>query len=202
MTSTIVHLPMERLRLPADALALHRVSVPAVISGEARLGAALEQQALAHDARAIWIGYPNLQRAALGLVELLSADWPCREQPKGSSAIQAVLNAIRAVRQGMDRQESASDQITANFLQGLATAAADTAGTVAWGFQGPRPVEPFDLWSGSFGRWCRDSALTEVRFYRIGGASSCETEGTRMKLLCAVACARDVGIASRWRTTS
>ena len=202
MTSTIVHLPLQRLRLPADALALHRVSVPASLSGEARLKAALEQQALAHDARAIWIGYPNLQRAALGLVEQLSPDWPCRNQPQASSAIQAVLNAICAVREGMDRQESAREQITGNFLQGLASAAADTAATVAWGFQGFRPVEPFELWSGSFGRWCRDRALTEVRFYRMGGASSCETEGTRMKLLCAVACARDVGIASRWRTTS
>lgn len=202
MTSNLVHLSTPKLRQPADALAVHSVCVTAAIAGEARLKAALEQHALAYDARAIWIGYPNLQRAAFGLVEQLSADWPCRGQPDASAAIQAVLNAIREVRKGMERQESGRDQITANFLQGLASAAADTAGTVAWGFHGPRPVEPLELWSGSFERWCRDSALTDVRFYRGGGPSSCETEGTRMKLLCAVACARDVGIASRWRTTS
>lgn len=202
MTSTLVHLPPPLRPQALDALALHSVCLPSAIAGDARLEAALEQHALAYDARAIWIAYPNLQRAAFGLVDQLSADWPCRGRPDASAAIQAVFNAIREVRQGMERQESGRDQITANFLQGLASAAADTAGTVAWGFHGPRPVEPFELWSGSFERWCRDSALTDVRFYRSGGPSSCETEGTRMKLLCAVACARDVGIASRWRTTA
>jgi hypothetical protein len=202
MTSTLVHLPTPHLRQPADALALHGVCVPAPIAGEARLEAALEQHALSYDARAIWIGYPNLQRAAFGLVEQLSADWPCRGQPDASAAIQAVVLAIRDVCHGLERRENSREQITANFLQGLASAAADTAGTVAWGFRGVKPVEPFELWSGSFERWCRDNALTDVRFYRSGGPSSCETEGTRLKLLCAVATARDVGIAIRWRTAS
>lgn len=202
MTSTLVHLPAPNRSRLLDAPALHRVCMPAAVSGPARLQFALEQQSLAYDARAIWIGYPNLQRAALALVEQLSADWPCHDQPDASAVIRAVLHAIREVRHGMERDESGRDQITANFLQGLASAAADTAGTVAWGFRGPRPVEAFEVWSGSFERWCRDCALTDVRFYRSSGSSACETEGTRLKLLCAVASARDVGIASRWRTTS
>lgn len=202
MTSTLFHLPAPHLPRPLDALAFHSVSVPAAASGPARLQAALEQQFLAYDARAIWIGYPNLQRAALALVEQLSVDWPCRDQPEASASIRAVLHAIQEVRDGMERQESGREQITANFLQGLASAAADTAGTVAWGFRGPKPVEAFAVWSGSFDLWCSDSALTHVQFYRSSGPSSCETEGTRLKLLCAVASARDVGIASRWRTTS
>jgi hypothetical protein len=200
MTSTLVHLPVPSRPLDADAL--HSVRVPTAESGPARLQAALEQHSLAYDARAIWIGYPNLQRASLALVEQLSADWPCRGEATASAAIQAVLLAVREVCGGLERRENSREQITANFLQGLASAAADTAGTVAWGIRGQTPVEPFELWSGSFERWCGLNALTQVRFYRSGGPSSCETEGMRLKLLCAVASARDVGIASRWRTTS
>jgi hypothetical protein len=200
--ATLVHLPAPLRPQPRDALALHSVAVPATGSGPERLDAAIEGQGLGYDARAIWIGYPNLQRAALALVDRLSPDWPCRGDSQASAAIQAVLCAIREVRRGMAREENSRDQITANFLQGLAGAAADTAGTVAWGFRGATAVESFELWSGSFEQWCRDRALTEVRFYRGGGQSSCETEGTRLKLLCAVASARDVGTACRWRTSS
>lgn len=200
MTSTLIHLPAPRSSLPLDALTLHRVAVPAAVPGEARLATAIDRQGLAYDARAVWIGYPNLKRAALMLVEQLSPDWPCRGRPNSSAAIRAVLHAIRSVRQGVERSESSRDQITANFLQGLASAAADTAGTIAWGFQQSTPIGPFEVWSGSFDRWCRECALTDVRFYRSDNPSSCEAEGTRLKLLCAVASARDVGIASRWRT--
>jgi hypothetical protein len=202
MATTVINLPAASLSQPLDALALHTVVMPVSGSGPERLAAAIEQQGLGYDARAIWIGYPNLKRAALALVDRLSPDWPCRDEPQESAAIQAVLRAIREVRQGMSREESSRDQITANFLLGLASAAADTSGTTAWGFRAATPVEPFELWSGSFERWCLDRALTDVRFYRAGGQSSCETEGTRLKLLCAVASARDVGIVSRWRSVS
>lgn len=178
----------------------HTVQVPPATASRQRLEAAIEAAGLGYDARAIWMGYPNLRAAADRLVDLFSADWPCRGLEEDSAAISAVLEAIRRVKEGMLYQEDTRNLIIANFLHGLATAADDVMGTVAWGFQRGRLVGAFDPLICGFEEWSRREQLTEVRFYFCEGLSASEFEGCRLKIMCAVADARDVGVAARYRS--
>jgi hypothetical protein len=177
----------------------HTVLVPQAIASRQRLDTAIEAAGLSYDARAIWLVYPNLRLAADRLVELFSADWPCRGAPRQSAAISAVLQAIQQVKEGMRNQEDTRNLIVANFLHGIGTATDDIAGTVAWGFQRDRPVGPFDALATGFDAWTRRERLTEVRFFMSESLSASEVEGFRLKILCAVANARDVGVATRYR---
>lgn len=177
----------------------HTVSLPPAVPSQQRLEAAINAAGLSYDARAIWLVYPNLRAAADRLIELFSADWPCRDAARESAAISAVLAAIRHVKEGMRNHEDTRNLIVANFLQGLATAADDIAGTVAWGFERGRPVGAFDALASSFDTWSRRERLTEVRFFFGDGLSASEVEGFRLKILCAVANAKDVGVATRYR---
>ncbi len=177
----------------------HTVAVPPAIGSQQRLEAAIDAAGLSYDARAIWLVYPNLRAAAERLVELFSSDWPCRGAAREPAAIAAVLQAIQHVKEGMRNQEDTRNLIVANFLHGLATAADDIAGTVAWGFQCGRPVGPFEALGCGFDAWCRRERLTEVRFFIGEALSASEVEGFRLKILCAVASAKDVGVATRFR---
>jgi hypothetical protein len=87
----------------------------------------------------------------------------------------------------------------ANFLQGLSTVADDVAGVIAWGYQKDKAMEQYDSAKGSFAEWSSGGGFTEVRFHFAEDQSTSEVEGTRLKLLCAVASAKDVGIASRYK---
>lgn len=175
------------------------VPLPPSIPSEQRLQAAIDAAGLTYDARAIWLVYPNLRAAADRLVELFSADWPCRGATQDSAAIAAVLQAILHVKEGVRNHEDTRSMIVANFLQGLATAADDIAGTVAWGFQRGQAVGALDILRDSFDAWSRKGKLTEVRFFCSEGLGASEVEGFRLKILCAVANAKDVGAATRYR---
>ncbi len=179
--------------------ALHTVTLPGLQPTGERLKHAIDQAGLAYDARAIWLGYPNMLVAAERLVELLSLEWPSRQAVTQPAAIAAVLVAIRRVKEGMGQNEVTREMIVANFLHGLATVVNDVVGVSAWGYQKERPVEQYDATKGNFADWSRAGDFTEVRFYFAEELSQSEVEGTRLKLLCAVASAKDVGIAARFK---
>ena len=70
---------------------------------------------------------------------------------------------------------------------------------MAWGFERGRPVGAFDALGSSFDTWSHRERLTEVRFLFGDGLTASEVEGFRLKILCAVANAKDVGVATRYR---
>jgi hypothetical protein len=199
MASNVVSITSAPGGPSAATPAQHTVPVPPAVASQQRLESAIEAAGLTYDARAIWLVYPNLRAAADRLVELFSADWPCRNVAREPAAILAVLQAIKHVKEGMRNQEDTRNLIVANFLHGLATAADDIAGTVAWGFQHGRPVGSFDPLGTSFEKWSQRERLTEVRFFIGETLMSSEVEGFRLKILCAVANAKDVGVATRYR---
>ncbi|MDO9099803.1 MAG: hypothetical protein Q7V53_03530 [Caldisericota bacterium] len=186
-------------RLPALADALSVLNLPLSACGSKRLDEVINKAGLAYDARAIWLGYPNLRKAAERLVEMLTSEWPSLSLATDSAAIQAVLTGIVRVKEGFAQHEDTREMIVANFLQGLATVADDITGVTAWGYQQERAMEQFDSTAVSFDTWIRDSDFTEIRFYSAEKLSSNEIEGTRLKILCSVASAKDVGVATRLR---
>lgn len=186
------------LRKPAVEV-LHTISMPMSDPGMARLQQAIERAGLAYDARAIWMGYPNMEQATIRLMKLYSADWPSRRDATSSAVIEAVLAAIRNVKTGWDRDERTRDLTVANFLDGIGSIADDVAGVCAWGYEKDKPIEQYASEKGSFLEWTQASSFTEVRFYFAEEQSQREIDGTRWKLLCAVASTKDVGIVHRYK---
>ena len=186
-------------RLPSAAESMCSVKPAIQPAGAPRLDAEISKAGLAYDARALWLAYPNLRDAADRLIDLLSAEWPSRRVTTDSAAVQAVLTAIARVKEGFTQHEDTRDMIVANFLHGIATVADDIAGVTAWGFNKEKAVEQFDPTLGSFDAWARGGDFTDIRFYFAEKLSTSEVEGTRLKILCAVASAKDVGVATRFK---
>ncbi|MDO8280813.1 MAG: hypothetical protein Q7T63_22200 [Burkholderiaceae bacterium] len=186
-------------RSSALADPMYSVSAPIPLTGTARLDSEIAKAGLTSDARALWLAYPNLHDAACRLLEMLSTEWPSSRVPKASAAVQAVITAISRVKEGFSQQETSREMIVANFLHGIASVADDVAGVTAWGFNKEKPVEQFDVGTSNFDVWSSNQAFTEIRFFFAENRSSSEVEGTRLKVLCAVASARDVGVAARFK---
>jgi hypothetical protein len=163
------------------------------------LDAEIEKAGLTYDARALWLAYPNLRDAADRLIEMLSTEWPSSRVPSASAAVQAVITAITRVKEGFAQQEISREMIVANFLHGIASVADDVAGVTAWGFNKEKPIEQYDVGVTNFDIWSANKDFTEIRFYFAETRSPSEVEGTRLKVLCAVAGARDVGVAARFK---
>jgi len=186
-------------RNPALSDPVYSVSAPIPLSGTARLDSEIASAGLTYDARALWLAYPNLRDAADRLIEMLSTEWPSSHAPRTSAAVQAVITAISRVKEGFAQQEISREMIVANFLHGIASVADDVAGVTAWGFNKEKPVEQFEVGAASFDAWASNRAFTEIRFFHAENRSSSEVEGTRLKVLCAVASARDVGVTARFK---
>lgn len=149
------------------------------------------------DLRGIWIAYPNLKEATERLLELISTVWP----GKGgnvSALSEAVLRSIERVQRGMERGETTRDFVVANYLAGLGSIAEDVVALNAWGYVRDTPQEQWRLELSSFSRWANGTGFSEIRFLKRTHANPSEVEGTRLKILCSIASAKDVGIVSRY----
>lgn len=199
MTSSVTPISAARgfSALPADA---HLTITPNNLgAGRQRMGEAIAKAGLSSDARALWLAYPNLQSASERLVDLIGSEWPSRTVVGASAAFQAVLTAITKVNEGVQHGEATRDFIVANFLQGLLSVTDDLAGVVAWGFHKDKAVEQFDPATMAFDAWAKSGSFSEVRFFFAERTSPSELEGTRLKVLCAVASVKDVGVATRYK---
>lgn len=176
------------------------LAVPFSTDGEHQLlRKAVEEANLLSDMKAIWFAYPNLKEAAEKLDRMLTHAWPSRSAHGGSAVGEAVITALRRVKEGLEAREESRDFIISNFLDGLCTVAQDVAGVQAWGYQNGKPLEQYDDSAGDFEKWANANAFTEVRFFFKTETTGHEIQGTRLKLLCAVASTKDVGVVARYK---
>jgi hypothetical protein len=163
------------------------------------LQTALEEENLQSDVPGLWLGYPNLKEAAEKLLKLLSSKWLSHGQAENSAVVAAILRGVKRVKEGLGHEENSQDAIVVNFYEGLGTIADDVAGVYAWGYEKARPVEQYDDSKGAFTTWAHGNSFTDIRFFFRPKTSRKDVDGTRWKLLCAVAPTRDVGIVSRFK---
>ena len=182
-------------------LALHSVvDLPVRSDGGALLAAALEESGLSLHARMIMLGYRNLSSVTDALFDFMSTDWPISSQATSqSAAVAAVVEAINAVQTGLAQQDTGRDFVVCNFLRGIGSIARHVSGLQAWGCDGDEVV---DLWKPEHGRvaaWANSGRFTQVHFYKRELVTKAETEGVRLKILCQVATARDIGLLQKYR---
>lgn len=198
MTSSVT--PISVARRPGKPSAPSLKTVAGSAAREAQPAAALkvfadrlEKYGLSGDARAIWLGYPNLQDACELLFQLLSDQWPCRDDPQSSAAIDAAIAGVRQVREAMMRGESMTrDLIVATFFHHLGTVASDVVAFVAMAYSQDKPLDQFDSETATWASWVARPQVDEIRFYPAGKTSRRDLEGRRVKLICAIASARDL----------
>ncbi|EWS66687.1 hypothetical protein Y695_00095 [Hydrogenophaga sp. T4] len=158
----------------------------------------LREAGLQNDQQAIWTTYPNLHHATLELVRLYSISWPTAEPEGDSAVVKAVKTAMEMVSEGVKNGETDRAHVVANYLSGLVSIATDIVAVHAWGFVRNRPVERLHEFGAGFREWATSGAFTEVRFLAQDSVTKVEVDGTRMKLLCAIANTKDVGLYSRF----
>lgn len=174
---------------------IHCAPAPLSADGMEMVEKEFERLGILHDQRALWMAYPNLQMATEKLMGIFSYVWPSSIEDGRSAVSVAAQEALRRVREGVERGENTRSLVVANYLKGLVTIASDVVAVRAWGCTKGKEVEEWDSERQSFMQWSQ--GFTEVRFYTRPKASHVEVDGTRMKLLCAIASARDVGTMTR-----
>lgn len=173
-------------------------TVPIGLDDKSALNQALTAEGYISGSRALWLTYPSLKEASEKLISNLSLRWPSKvgHYP---AAIQAILKAFKFVDDGLQVGEGTREHIVANYLRGLGMAAEDIVQCQAWGFQGNRVIEQWISMDQTFAEWANSGHFDEVRIYLKEAGQSRELEGTRLKLICAVAGVKDVGVLSRFR---
>ena len=174
------------------------VKVPIDADGMLAIDKALAAAGLASDQAAVFMAHPNLKEATERLLGRISIAWPSTSTPGASAIVIAVVKAMRNVRRGIGRGERTRAQVVENYLTGLGTCADDVASVRAWGFIRSRSIEHWTLDGPDFNLWTIDKEFTEVRFTGVSDPHPSEVSGTRMKLLCSIANARDVGLLARF----
>lgn len=183
---------------PGETTCDFKIPIPIVADGWKQLGVAIHAAGLEADVRGVWMAYPNLREATSKLLGLLSSSWPCANGFDKSAVVEAALGAIGRVKGGLERGENSRDFVVANYLAGLGGVAEDLVKLQAWGFLKDRAVEQWSIEDKKpFLDWANLGGFTEIRFYRRRHADYRELMGTRFKLLCAVASAKDVGATAR-----
>lgn len=173
-------------------------TVPIGPEDKSALTQALTDEGFISGSRALWLTYPSLKEASEKLISNLSLRWPSKVGPY-PAAIQAILKAFKFVDDGLQVGEGTREHIVANYLRGLGMAAEDIVQNQAWGFQGNRVIEQWISMDQTFADWANSGHFDEVRIYRKEGGAVRELDGTRLKLICAVAAVKDVGVMSRFR---
>lgn len=176
---------------------IQSVPVPLSADGMVMVEKEFERLGILQDQRALWMAYPNLQMATEKLMGIFSYVWPSSTEDGRSAVSVAAQEALRRVREGVERGENTRTLVVANYLKGLGTIASDVVAVRAWGFSKGKEVEEWNSEIQPFLQWSQSGDFSEVRFYSRIDASHVEVDGTRMKLLCAIASARDVGAMTR-----
>lgn len=174
------------------------IKVPGELDDPNALQHVLEVENLLAASRAVWMGFPSLRDAADKLIEKFTTAWPSLNGETPAS-VKAVVMAIRSVESGLQRGESSREFVVANFLKGLGTVADDVVHIHAWGMNSNRSVEVWASGGRSFSEWAADGRFDEIRFFKRSSVPQNEIEGTRWKIMCDVASARDIGAMTRFR---
>lgn len=173
------------------------VDLAVATEGLAVLTAALRDRGLEDDLRSIWTAYPNLQDATSKLLNKISIAWPSRMKPSEPAIVMATVKAVKAVKRGIANGDRSRAQVVAAYLTSLATVAEDVASVRAWGYFGKSQerwtIEDGDLWS-----WAGSRRFTGIKFFAVDDPNPNDVAGTRIKLLCAIASTRDVGLVGRY----
>jgi len=176
----------------------HIIKPPTKDEGHKAFLATLQLAGMSSDLTPLWFTYPNLKEATTKLLEILSIDWPASTDLGKSAVVCATGMALARVKQGVKGGESAREFIVSNYLAGLAAVAEDVVLLRAWGYVKDRAIEQWNLEQGGFQKWASERAYTEIRFVSNPQLNMNEIKGTRMKLLCAIASAKDVGVVTRF----
>lgn len=174
------------------------IKPPAKDEGHKAFLATLQSAGMSEDLTRLWFTYPNLREATTRLIDILSSDWPASSEMESSAVVCATAKALARVKQGVKGGEGAREFIVSNYLAGLGTVADDVVRLRAWGYVKERAVEQWNLEQGSFQKWASERAITEIRFVRNPQLNRSEITGIRMKLICAIATAKDVGAVTRF----
>jgi hypothetical protein len=163
--------------------------------------AAFRSAGLHADLQALWSTYPNLHHSTLAMLKMYSTSWPSSDggEEADCAVVKAVKTALSLVKSGIHQGETDRAHVIANYLSGLVTIASDIVAVHAWGFNRNRPVERLIDFDVPFREWEKNGAFTEVRFLAQHNPTKTEVDGTRMKLLCAIASTKDVGVYARFR---
>lgn len=168
-----------------------------VTEGLAVLTAAMRDQGLEDDLRSIWAAYPNLQDATSKLLNRITIAWPSRIKPSESAIVVATAKAVKAVKKGIALGDRSRAQVVATYLNALATVADDVASIRAWGYLG-KSQERWTLEDGDLWVWAGGRRFTGIKFFAVDDPNPNDVAGTRIKLLCAIATTRDVGLVGRY----
>lgn len=174
------------------------VVVPFSQDSKRQIFEAVRSEGLKDDLQNIWAAYPNLEDATSKLLSRLSISWPSQEDSAKSAVALATIKAIRAVKRGIDAGERSRAQVVAAYLSGLATVAEDVAAVRVWGCHGAKSQERWSLEDSDLAEWVERKGFDEVKFFSVDQPNQTEVAGTRMKLLCAIATTRDVGLLGRY----
>lgn len=157
---------------------------------------ALTSTGLQDDLRTIWSAYPNLEEATQKLLHKISIVWPSRDDPEVPAVVKATIKAVQAVKHSIEIGERSRAEVVAAYLHELATVADDVAAIKVLGIHGKQhlrwTLEDPDLW-----QWLGANGFDEIKFLMIDEPNPNEVAGTRIKLLCAIATTRDVGLVGR-----
>lgn len=187
------------LPFQGEAECVHVLRLPISSDLQSLLTSKLNDLGLESDQRALWLGYPNLKAATMKLLGIYSVEWPSSTEDRSPAVVKACREAIKRVKEGVASGDNTRAMVVSNYLNGLATIADDTMAVRAWGYHGNRAIEEWPSESGTFPEWLQRSGFSEVRFFARTGVHHNEMEGTRMKLLCSIATAKDVGVVARYR---
>ena len=168
-----------------------------VKEGLAVLIAAMRDRGLDEDLRSIWTAHPNLQDATSKLLNKISIAWPSRMTPSQPAIVLATAKAVQAVKRGIPTGERSRSHVVSTYLTCLSTVADDVASIRAWGFLG-KIQERWTLEDGDLWTWADYRRFTGIKFFAVDDPNPNDVAGTRMKLLCAIASTRDVGLVGRY----
>lgn len=168
-----------------------------ITEGLAILTAAMRERGLEEDLRSIWAAHPNLQDATGKLLNKISIAWPSRHRPAEPAVVVVTERAVHAVKLCITNGERSRAHVVSAYLTCLATVAEDVASVRAWGYLG-KSQERWSLDDGDLWAWAAGRRFNGIRFFAVADPNPNDVAGTRMKLLCAIATTRDVGLVGRY----
>jgi hypothetical protein len=181
--------------LPA---AKHTIKLPLKGDDERVLTAHLNEYGLLADANGIWIGYANLQRAAMELLRYVGTQWPAHDEPNESAVARAIANAIGEVKAGLERKETDRRYVIVNFHKGLAVAAKDLGHFKAWGCTAQRVLAQWTPFEQPFSEWCAKGEFDRVLFAEVDPVNRIDPDGLLLRMRSAIAPINDLGVIHRY----
>lgn len=176
----------------------HSYPLPLTYGNLDGLEAYLAKQGMDQDARALWVGYPNLYQAVTLLLEWVTTIWPSKEVAEVPAVYAAVEKAILQVRNGLARNDNDRRFVIANFHNGLASIAHDINASVAWGCQGRKAVSKWVPFVDKFPAWAEGHGFDKIIFSPRENLATEDHYGLVWKMRGHIAPTRDIGVIHRY----